>query len=114
MTVKDLQKLIDWIDTNVPKITQELYNEETGSYEIMCFVEFNELMKRLGQYVVEEEKCTADLDYKVEYNRLSAQVVDLNGQISVLKDTENSMNRKLARYEGAISMVELIYGRNFI
>lgn len=114
MTAKELQKFIDWIDTDVPKVTQELYNEETGSYEIMCFVEFNELMKHLGQYVVEEEKCTADLDYKAEYNRLSSQVEDLKEQISVLKDTENSMNRKLARYEGAISMVELIYGRNFM
>lgn len=116
MTRDDLQKFIDWIDKNITTHGLEVYNEDTKCLHDVAIVHFNELMEIMSRYPIEEEdkKCTAGLNYEAEYRRLSAQVVDLNGQVSRLKDNEEFVKNRLAKYEGAVAMAELIYGRNII
>lgn len=114
MTHNDMQRLIDFLEDNITPRALEVYDEDTKTLSDISIVHRDELMKLLQEYHVEEEKCTASLDYEAEYRRCSAQVVDLKGQISILKDTEEFVKNRLAKYEGAVAMAELIYGRKFI
>lgn len=64
MTLKELQQIFYWIDDNVPKHTQSVYDENTGDYGIIDTIYFNDLMERLAQYPVDG---ATDIDVKVAY-----------------------------------------------
>ena len=113
MTGSELQKLIDWIAVNVPK--HPLILDSQNDYDIEAAVQFNELMEMLSQYPVEEKKeCTASLNYEAEYKRARAEIQELEDKINRLENDADRITRRLCRYEGAVAMAELIYGRKFI
>lgn len=54
MTSKDLQKLVNYIDTYSAKDTKEYYDENTGDYQIKAVIDFNDLMILLSKYPVDD------------------------------------------------------------
>lgn len=53
MTTKDLQKLVNYIDTYSAKDSKEYYNETTGEYEIKPVINYSDLMVLLSKYPVD-------------------------------------------------------------
>jgi hypothetical protein len=54
MTSKDLQHLVNYINTYSFKDTKEYYNEETCECEIKAVIDFNDLMSLLSRYPVDD------------------------------------------------------------
>lgn len=118
MTTNELQKLIDWVNANVDKHSQDVYEDNTGNFNIVPVVYFNELMSLLAQYPVEESEARGDEkicgpNYEAMYNELYDAHQAVKKRNKELKDEVRSLEYKLVSARSAIAMAEVIYGRQW-
>lgn len=113
MTANELQKVIDYISKNAEQHTMDAYDEQTGVWAGISAVYFNDLMKLLGDYPVEESEKTCGLNYEAEYNRLVEKNRETKDRVKGLEREKYILEHRLASAKGAIAMVEVIYGRQW-
>ena len=113
MTIKELDKLAKWLEDKVPTFSHDVYNDESGNYNIVPVVRVNELHAALADYPVSEPEPTCAPNYEAMYNDMVAKVESQRAEIKNLKHEKNILEHKLASAKGAIAMVEVIYGRQW-
>lgn len=113
MTVDELQKVIDYMNSTLTKHTESVYNEDTGNYDIYPTAYFNEMLQVLSEYPVEESKECSMPNYETMYNDMVTKVESQKAEIKYLKEERRVLEHKLACAKGAIAMVEVIYGRKW-
>lgn len=113
MTVNELQKVIDYVNTNLTRHDVNMYNEETNSYDIYPSAYFNEVLQVLSEYPIEESEPTCSPNYEAMYNDMVTKLEAHKAEIKGLKNEILILNRNIACAKGAIAMVETIYGRKW-
>lgn len=113
MTGNELQKIVDYMNSNLTKHAENVYDEETGSYDIIPTAYFNEVLELLSQYPIEEPKECCKPNYEAMYTDAMTKVEAQKTEINGLKNEKRSLEYKLVCAKGAIAMIEVIYGRRW-
>lgn len=113
MTVNELQKVIEWVNQNADIHKQDVYEDDSGNFNIIPVVHFNELMALLAKYPVEEPEACCKPNYEAMYNDMVVKSEKQKAEIRGLKNEMSILEHKLNSAKGAIAMVEVIYGRQW-
>ena len=115
MTKSEIEKLIEYIDNTIPKRAfDESHRYVTDVVEkgVQIYCKVNDVFDLLRDYPTEMEKISGP-NYEAMYKEFA---VELEKEREKNKHMESKMCRltiESARYAGAVSAMETIFGRKF-
>ena len=117
MTKSEIEKLIDYLNDNIPEmvtagngyIGEEF--EETGSHPIYC--KMRSVYNLLREYPIEPEK-TCGPNYKAMYENAMEELTVARDLNEALRDDMRRIEIRHAYNIGAVAAMETIFGRKFV
>ena len=113
MNAKEMKSLVVYLEDNVTKHETEYFDEKMNNFVTKPSVAFDELIKLLSNYPIEEPKECCGPNYEAMYTDAMTKLELQKAEIKGLKNEKCILEHKLELTRGAIAMVETIYGRRW-
>lgn len=115
MTKSEIEKLIEYIDDNVPKMALEgncYIDKESDANRWPIHCKLASIYDLLREYPVDPEKSCGP-DYKAMYEDYKRKLEEALAHIESLKFDMHHLAVEHAHYTGAVAAMETIFGRKF-